>query len=84
MGVPTVCSELAAGGVDAVAGEHLLTGRTPSEYADAILKLVANQDVRKQFSEAGRARMLSHHAWPKSMERLDGIIEDTVARVRGH
>jgi len=26
------------------------------------------------LAKAGRDRMLSHHAWPRSMQRLDGII----------
>jgi hypothetical protein len=28
---------------------------------------------------AGRARALTHHAWPASMRRMDGIIERTVS-----
>ena len=80
MGVPTVCSVLAAGGVDAVPGEHLLTARTPEEYSEAILRLVEQPRERRRFSEAGRARMLSHHSWPSSMQRLDHIIADTLKR----
>ena len=82
MGVPTVSSALAAGGVDAVPGEHILTASSPHEYAEAILRLVESPEERRRFSEAGRARMLSHHSWSSSMKRLDGIIEQTVARYR--
>ena len=76
MGVPVVCSSAAAGGVDAVPGEHLLTADTPREYADAILRLVTSGDERRRLAESGRARVLSHHSWSSSMARLDGIIED--------
>jgi sugar transferase (PEP-CTERM/EpsH1 system associated) len=75
MGVPCVCSDLAAGGVDCVPGEHILTGSTPAEYADQILRLLEDPEERKRFSLAGRARMESNHAWDKSMAKLDGIIE---------
>jgi len=34
--------------------------------------------TRQRFALAGRARMLSHHAWDKSMRRLDRIIERCV------
>ena len=34
--------------------------------------------------QAGRARMLSHHAWPSSMQRLDGIIERCLSRFAQH
>ena len=32
-----------------------------------------------RLAAAGRERMLTHHAWPHSMQRLDGIIERCLA-----
>lgn len=78
MGVPVVTSRAAAGGVDASAPEHFLVADTPAEIADAILRIVENPAERARLAEAGRARMLSHHAWPRSMERLDELIERCV------
>jgi glycosyltransferase involved in cell wall biosynthesis len=74
-GVPVVTSRIAAGGVDAVDGEHFLVASTPEEYAAAILRILDDPAERQRLSRAGRARMLSHHAWEKSMQRLDAIIE---------
>ncbi|MBI5256411.1 MAG: TIGR03087 family PEP-CTERM/XrtA system glycosyltransferase [Burkholderiales bacterium] len=75
MGVPVVTSRIAAGGVDALPEEHLLVADTPEETAAAILRITGNPAERQRLAEAGRARMLSHHAWDKSMQRLDGIID---------
>ncbi len=75
MGVPVVTSDIAAGGVDAVAGEHLMVARTHAECAEAVSTLMGDRALRARLAAAGRARMLSHHAWPKSMQRLDAIIE---------
>ncbi|HKW81416.1 MAG TPA: TIGR03087 family PEP-CTERM/XrtA system glycosyltransferase [Casimicrobiaceae bacterium] len=74
-GVPVVTSRVAAGGVDAGDPEHFLAASTPDEYAAAILRILDDPVERRRLSKAGRARMLSHHAWDKSMQRLDGIIE---------
>jgi hypothetical protein len=82
MGVPTVCSTLAAKGVDVIPGEHVLTASTPAEYVDAILRLLENHEERRRFSEAGRARVLSHHNWENSMKKLDSIIDDCMAHFR--
>jgi polysaccharide biosynthesis protein PslH len=82
MGVPVVASSAAAGGVDAVAGEHLLVADTPKQQCDAILRLLSNPEQRKFLSRAGRSRMLSNHAWPQSMNRLDGIIDRCMATPR--
>jgi polysaccharide biosynthesis protein PslH len=75
MGVPVVSSRIAAGGVDALAGEHLLAASTAQEYRDAILRILDDPAERARLAVAGRNRVLSHHAWPASMQRLDTIIE---------
>ncbi len=74
MGVPVVTSGIAAGGVDAEPGKHFLVAGSPQEYADSVMSIVENPLERQRLSNDGRQRMLSHHAWPKSMQRLDGII----------
>ncbi|WP_326539095.1 TIGR03087 family PEP-CTERM/XrtA system glycosyltransferase [Pseudorhodoferax sp.] len=78
MGVPVVTSSIAAGGVDAEADAHFLVADTPQQQAEALLRLVEQPAERARLAQAGRARMLSHHAWPHSMTRLDGIIERCV------
>jgi polysaccharide biosynthesis protein PslH len=78
MGVPVVTSSIAAGGVDAEAEKHLLVADTPQACADAILRIVDNPAERQRLAVAGRERMQSHHAWTRSMVRLDGIIERAI------
>ncbi len=80
MGVPVVASRVAAGGVDAIPGEHLLVADTPEQYRDAILGLLEAPAERARFAAAGRARVLSHHAWTSSMRRLDAIIDRCLAQ----
>ena len=75
MGVPVVTTRLAAGGVDAEAEQHLLVADTPQDTALAVLRIVQNPAERTRLAAAGRARMQSHHAWPRSMQRLDALIE---------
>jgi sugar transferase (PEP-CTERM/EpsH1 system associated) len=82
-GVPVITSPVAAGGVDASAPEHMLVAATPEAYADAILRVLDHPHERMRLAHAGRARMLSHHAWPRSMARLDAIVERCLAQRRG-
>lgn len=79
MGVPVVCSPLVARGVDAVAGEHLLTATDAAECAAAILRVLDDAGERRRLAEAGRARMLSHHDWGGSMRRFDRLVEECLA-----
>jgi len=75
MGVPVVCSHVAAGGVDAVAGEHIIAATTPEETCSSILRILDDPAERARLAHSGRTRVLSHHAWPSSMRRLDAIVE---------
>jgi sugar transferase (PEP-CTERM/EpsH1 system associated) len=74
-GVPVVTSGVAAGGVDAVPGTHLLVADSPEDVAAAALSLMDDSSRRSEIAAAARERVLSHHAWDKSMRRLDAIIE---------
>ena len=78
MGLPVVASHLAARGVDAVVGEHILAATKPEEYAEEITSLFADEDKFVKFSKAGRARVLSHHNWQRGMELMANCIERTL------
>jgi sugar transferase (PEP-CTERM/EpsH1 system associated) len=80
MGVPVVCSVEASGGVDAVPEEHLLTAASPAEYVSAIDRVLGSRELRERLARDGRARVLSHHAWRSSMQRLDGLIAGALER----
>jgi len=82
MGVPVVTSLQAAGGVDAVPGEHLLVAETPQGYAEKLLDLMGDAAARQALAAAGRARVESHHSWTGSMARLDSLIEGCLDRYR--
>jgi glycosyltransferase involved in cell wall biosynthesis len=71
-----VCSSLVARGVDAVPGEHLLTADSVRDWVETILRVLENPLERRRLSQAGRARMMSHHTWAGAMRRLDGLLEE--------
>ena len=79
MGVPVVASGTAAGGVDAVPGEHLLTANSPQATADQVLRLLADPRERQRFAAAGRARMENNHIWRASLQKLDRLVEDFIS-----
>ena len=74
MGVPVVSSNLAARGVDAVADEHLLVVSGADDYVDAIIRVLDNKNIRSRLGNSARERVLTHHAWRSSMQRLDEVM----------
>jgi sugar transferase (PEP-CTERM/EpsH1 system associated) len=78
MGVPVVCSRQAAGGVDAVPGEHLLSYDDREGLVEAVLRVVGSAQERGRLAQAGRARVLANHSWPSSMRRVDALIDSQI------
>jgi sugar transferase (PEP-CTERM/EpsH1 system associated) len=74
MGVPVVSSVVAAGGVDAIAGEHLLAAANADETFEMTLRILNDPAERTRLAQAGLARARSHHSWSSAMQRMDGII----------
>ena len=74
-GIPVVTSKVAARGVDAIPGEHFCVAESADEWTDAVLRILGDKTERHRLAQSARTRMLSHHSWERSMQRLDGIIE---------
>ena len=52
-----------------------LQAESPQEQVEAIVKLLVSPAERERLAQAGRERVLGHHAWAQSMKRLDAIVE---------
>lgn len=78
MGVPVVCTSIAARGVDVVAGEHLLVADTPQGFLAQVDALVSSPERRDQLGQAGRERVLARHTWHSAMGRFDELVTQTV------
>lgn len=75
MGVPVVATRQAAQGIQAVPGRDLLVADDNEAFAQCVVQLLKNPDLRKGLSEAGRQRVQMSHAWQFSMNLLDGLLE---------
>ena len=74
MGVPVVASSSAAGGVDAVAGDHLLVADQPNEISRHVQNILTDSGLRQRLADKARRRVETNHSWPASMQKLDTII----------
>ena len=75
LGVPVISSALAARGVDAIPGEHLLTATTAEDYVKQVSRLFDDPVARERMALAGRERVLSHHNWERAMRMFDALID---------
>jgi len=74
MGVPTIATPEAAKGVQCVPGRDLLVAGNPPSFANQVIQVIDNPQLRKRLAEAGRLQIEQVHTWKRSLEILDSIL----------
>ena len=70
-GTPAVVSPLAAAGLEARDGEHLLVAASPEDFAAAVARVLEDRALADRLAVAGRALVESVYTWERSVERLE-------------
>ncbi|MBC7237443.1 MAG: glycosyltransferase, partial [Chloroflexi bacterium] len=70
-GLPLVTTSLGIEGIEAVAGEHALVVDAPKEFADAVLRLLADEEKRRSLGQAARELALQRYDWRRIVPRLE-------------
>lgn len=68
---PVVATPLAAEGLEATDGEHLLLATTPDDFARAIAALLADPARAARLGAAGRERFEQRYSWEAAWKYLD-------------
>jgi glycosyltransferase involved in cell wall biosynthesis len=75
-GTPVVASPVAAAGLEARHGEHLLVAATAEAFASELVRLLGDEALAQRLAAAARALVDRAYTWERSVERL----EDAYAR----
>ena len=79
MGRPVVATGLAAEGLEAEDGTHLLIGDTPEVFAAHTIHLAEHPDLRSRFGRAGRDLVETSYGWDTVIARLEQVYRDLLA-----
>lgn len=74
--VVTTCGALSA--LEAQPGEHLLASDDPNGFAQSVLQLVQDPNLRKKIGEAGQTYVSAQHQWSSIATRLVQIYEQVL------
>jgi len=78
-GLPAVASPEGAEGLDAVPGEHLLVAADAESMAEAVCRLMADDDLWRVLSENGRALIRSRYLPEVAYRPLDEVLSSVRA-----
>ncbi|HAJ36449.1 MAG TPA: glycosyl transferase family 1 [Chloroflexi bacterium] len=70
-GTPVVATAQATGALRVRTGEELLIADGPEAFADAILKLLSDVELRARLGEAGRRYVEAYHSWDAAAQQLE-------------
>lgn len=77
---PVVTTSAAFSNLQGTPGVDALIADTPEEFAEAILRLIENQDLRLAVGQAGFRYVNVHHDWKQIASRLTAIYKDVIAQ----
>jgi polysaccharide biosynthesis protein PslH len=81
-GVPTISTSVGAEGLGLVDGEHILLGDDPRSFADAVISVLGDPDLRHRLRTAGRRFVEQHYDWKTQAGRMRSVIEAALAGPR--
>jgi glycosyltransferase involved in cell wall biosynthesis len=82
MGLPIVSTSIGCEGINVKHDRHLLIADSSGEFADAIIRLINDFDLRKRLAEAGRDFAMANYSWDSIYARLDKALDSLVSENR--
>ena len=81
-GTPVVATGLAAGGVEARHGEHLLVADEPEAFAEHVVRVLRNPDLAGDLAQRGRRLIEDRYTWERSVAGLETIYDSVIRSPR--
>ena len=80
MGTPVIATSKGAEGLGLVHGQDILVADTPSEFAQATVRLLRDADLRVMLSRNGRFAVETRYDWTRIGQQFVRFIEEVVAQ----
>ncbi|MCZ7547428.1 MAG: glycosyltransferase family 4 protein [Anaerolineae bacterium] len=78
-GVPVVSTTKGAEGLEVTPGRDLLIADEPAAFADAVLRVLGDTDLRQSLAEAGRQIVTRRYDWSIIGDRLLAFVDEVCA-----
>ena len=73
-GKAVVTTALGIDGIDLRPGIDVAVADHPGDFADACIRLLADEHARRQLGDSGRRRVLERHSWAATVDRADELV----------
>lgn len=78
-GVPVVATHAANEGIRAIAGKEILLGDTPEELADAVIRLLTDDNQRNQLARQAQEYVQKYWTWEYHFSKFEEMVQQLIA-----
>ncbi len=78
LGTPVVATSKGAEGLDVIAGEHLLLANSPAEYAECVIRLLNDENLRLQLAQKARMLVQEKYDWGRALSDYSSLIDTII------
>jgi glycosyltransferase involved in cell wall biosynthesis len=71
LGIPVVATSKACQALSVLDGEHLLVADDPDEFAQAVVRVIREDDVAERLAQNGRQYVEENHDWDDKASQLE-------------
>lgn len=75
MGVPVVTTSMGFTAFEAVAGRDIIVADDPKRFAEEVIRLVKDRELRQYIAQNARKLVEEKYDWSSIVERLDAVYE---------
>lgn len=80
MGKPVISTSIGARGIDVSPGENIIIADEPKEFANRVVELLEDEQLRLKIVHNGRRLVESNYSWEKMADMLNDVFEGIVKR----
>lgn len=78
-GVPVVATPYALGGIEVADGEHLLRAQDAEDFAEKVIRLLLDSDLRRRLARSARQLVEEKYTWERSVIMLEEVYQIAAA-----
>jgi len=78
VGKAVVSNSMVTTGIDITPGKDIIIADSPAEFAERVIELMNDKQLREKIGANARQLMETEHSWEKLTDRLNELLEKTV------
>jgi glycosyltransferase involved in cell wall biosynthesis len=75
VGKPVVSTSMVTSGIDVSAGENIILADDPRDFAERVIELLTNEELRNRIGANARKLMEEEYSWERLTDELNKVLE---------